>query len=970
MKKRILSVALAASLLIPCVATAATVNAAILTDNAEVSATDYGLADNIQDGTILHCFDWKYTDIKAELKNIAEAGFTSIQTSPVQGNNNHGSWYWQYLPRGFYVGTNDNDLGTKQELQDLINEADKYGIKVIVDVVANHLEGSHNNIVDDLKPSQYWHNSGYSSNGDNGTQRIDWKNRWQVTHGDIGMADLATENSYVQQVVGKYVQELKAMGVDGIRWDAAKHIGLPSEGDNFWKEVTKYGLYNYGEILGGPDDRESGNEGLMKEYTTYMSVTDNTYGSHLCGGFRDGTATTTTGIWTEKGISADKLVYWGESHDTFSNKVKDGGWTKYISQNVVDRAYAIAASRNAATSLYFSRPSTTNCDDITVGAKGSTHFTSAEVSEVNKFHNAMIGKADYYAVNDNCSVVTRKDGGAVIVKGSGSGSFSVPNGGGYVKPGKYIDHVSGNEITVTNSTISGDTGSSGIVVIYEDVKPTPKVSVTPGSSTYKTDTYTLTLNVKNAASGQYSIDGGAYQTYTDGQTIPIGAGLAYGTKTTVTVKATNEYGSADEAYTYTKADPNQVQRIYFDNSSYNWSNIYAYVYSGKVSNAKWPGIKMTKDSATGYYVIDVDDSLANGAVIFSDGTNSSSNRYPADMQPGLDLEGTTKLFKAGNQFVDYQPVQPTTATQPTTVKPTTQPTTATQPTSSTQPTTPVENILIGDVNQDGKITISDVSEIQLHIAEMATLTGNNLVAADVNGDGIVDVKDATYIQSYIVNIAISGSKVGTYTGGVQPTTAPTQPTTSTQPTQAQGNVVYYKNTSNFGTPTAYYWSDDDAKMVSWPGKAMTKVSGDVYSIEVPDGTQYIIFSDNGGNKTNDLTIPGFGQIYNNGSWSNYSTDPTTPTPTSPTVSGSTVYFKNTSNFGTPTAYYWSDDDAKMVSWPGKAMTKVSGDVYSIEVPDGTQYIIFSDNGGNKTNDLTIPSFGQIYANGSWSAYNG
>jgi hypothetical protein len=43
-------------------------------------------------GVILHCFDWKYTDIKAELKNIAEAGFTSIQTSPVQGNNNHGSW--------------------------------------------------------------------------------------------------------------------------------------------------------------------------------------------------------------------------------------------------------------------------------------------------------------------------------------------------------------------------------------------------------------------------------------------------------------------------------------------------------------------------------------------------------------------------------------------------------------------------------------------------------------------------------------------------------------------------------------------------------------------------------------------------------------------------------------------------------------------------------------------------------------
>ena len=36
-------------------------------------------------------------------------------------------------------------------------------------------------------------------------------------------------------------------------------------------------MYNYGEILKAPDDRESGNEGLMQEYTRYMSVTDSQY---------------------------------------------------------------------------------------------------------------------------------------------------------------------------------------------------------------------------------------------------------------------------------------------------------------------------------------------------------------------------------------------------------------------------------------------------------------------------------------------------------------------------------------------------------------------------------------------------------------------------------------------------------------------------------------------------------------------
>lgn len=105
-----------------------------------------------------------------------------------------------------------------------------------------------------------------------------------------------------------------------------------------------------------------------------------------------------------------------------------------MSQNVIDRAYAVAASRNKVTALYFSRPSSTNKESIKMGEKGSTHFTSSEVAQINKFHNAMDGKADYYTVSDGCSVITRKDGGAVIVKGSGSGEVSVENGGGYAKP--------------------------------------------------------------------------------------------------------------------------------------------------------------------------------------------------------------------------------------------------------------------------------------------------------------------------------------------------------------------------------------------------------------------------------------------------------------------------------------------------------------------------------------------------------
>ena len=84
-----------------------------------------------------------------------------------------------------------------------------------------------------------------------------------------------------------YVQQLKNDGVDGIRRDAAKHIGLPSECCNFWNTVIDRSMYSYGEILVGAIDqhevnqRTSDNINKMKEYTSYMSVTDSCYGTDI-----------------------------------------------------------------------------------------------------------------------------------------------------------------------------------------------------------------------------------------------------------------------------------------------------------------------------------------------------------------------------------------------------------------------------------------------------------------------------------------------------------------------------------------------------------------------------------------------------------------------------------------------------------------------------------------------------------------
>ncbi len=67
----------------------------------------------------------------------------------------------------------------------------------------------------------------------------------------------------------------------------------------------------------------------------------------------------------------------------------------------------------------------------------------------------------------------------------------------------------------------------------------------------------------------------------------------------------------------------------------------------------------------------------------------------------------------------------------------------------TKTITIADSLSIGDVNLDGKITISDVTAIQRHIAEIEQLSEIRLSLADTNGDGEININDCTHLQKYI-----------------------------------------------------------------------------------------------------------------------------------------------------------------------------------------------------------------------------
>ena len=500
----------------------------------------YGLKDNIQDGVILHCFDWTLADIQAEIPNIAKAGFTAVQTSPVHERAGKGSvWYDVYRPYDFKIG---NGLGTEADLKALCAEAHKYGVKVIVDVVANHTD--YGNVAERLLDLSLYHQLGHG---------IDWHNRNDVTHGEIGMKDLDTNNPTVQAIIRQYIQDLKACGVDGVRWDAIKHIGLPSEGDSFMKNVVDQEMYNYGEIL----DNTGGNDNvLFPEYQTYMSITDNGYGNGFANSFAGGSINESVGNFNQRNAKTEKLVYWGESHDTYAN---DGGESKNKSQNVIDRAYAVVAGNNGATALYFSRPFQKDKGAIKFGDKGSVHFKDAEVAQVNYMHNVCAGEPNYYVKGNGVCAQVRKSG-AIIVLGNGSDrDVTVANGAGdgkWLKSGTYKDMVGGGVFTVNASTISGHVGESGIAVIYNagSIVLPPEVVFNPADGTaFSDETLTVTATPLNATSAWIQVNGGEKQTFTAAKQFTVGADVAYGKNVTITWSATDKAGKTETgSVTYKK----------------------------------------------------------------------------------------------------------------------------------------------------------------------------------------------------------------------------------------------------------------------------------------------------------------------------------------------------------------------------------------------------------------------------------
>eukprot|EP01129_Flabellula_baltica_P009878 TRINITY_DN4110_c0_g1_i1.p1 TRINITY_DN4110_c0_g1~~TRINITY_DN4110_c0_g1_i1.p1 ORF type:complete len:293 (+),score=31.02 TRINITY_DN4110_c0_g1_i1:23-880(+) len=198
---------------------------------------------------ILQVFNTPFTQITDTLPHYTSIGITHIQISPVQKHCTHlKPWYRLYQPTGYQIG---NSLGDINALETLITSAHTYGIKVIVDVVLHHLTGCPL-CCGSLASSVSWIGKQVVNWGSRVVRGRDWYHQSRFCVLDFGPKQSLMREE-IRHAHVEFLNRLVALGCDGFRVDAAKHME-PAYLLGLFSDLDSQDLLVYSEVLDGNPD--------------------------------------------------------------------------------------------------------------------------------------------------------------------------------------------------------------------------------------------------------------------------------------------------------------------------------------------------------------------------------------------------------------------------------------------------------------------------------------------------------------------------------------------------------------------------------------------------------------------------------------------------------------------------------------------------------------------------------------------
>jgi alpha-amylase len=303
-------------------------------------------ADTTAKGDVIaNLWEWNWDSVASECTDVlGPAGYGAVQVAPPEESLKQSSYYWWDVYQPYSYGLNSR-FGSQAKFAAMISACHKAGVKVYTDAVINHTAaqtgtGYNGTTITDKYTTPNWSRGDYHDSSQCPTSDLtiqDYSNLTQVQNCELlGMPDLKTGSDTVRAGIANYLNSQLALGVDGFRVDAAKHIpaaDLAAIEGKLTHTTSGSAPYVFQEVYPGATPQPS-------DYYGTGDVLDFTYAAKLKSAFQ-GNVSDLASLSSSGILPAANSVSFVTNHDTERNgtdmSYKDGDTYKLA--NLFQLAY-------------------------------------------------------------------------------------------------------------------------------------------------------------------------------------------------------------------------------------------------------------------------------------------------------------------------------------------------------------------------------------------------------------------------------------------------------------------------------------------------------------------------------------------------------------------------------------------------------------------------------------------------------
>ena len=281
---------------------------------------------------IANLWEWNWDSIATECTDVlGPAGYGAVQVAPPAESLKQSSFFWWDVYQPYSYDLNSR-FGTAAEFASMVSACHAAGVKVYTDAVINHTAaqtgtGYHGTTLTSKYDTPDWDPGDYHQSDDCADSDLvidDWSNLSEVQNCELlGLPDLETENDNVRSGIAAFLNKQLALGVDGFRVDAAKHIpaaDLRAIEARLTATTSGAAPYVFQEVYPGSTPQPA-------DYYGSGDVLDFTYASRLKSAFQ-GSVSDLESLSSSGVLPAANSVSFVTNHDTERNGLhlsyKDG----------------------------------------------------------------------------------------------------------------------------------------------------------------------------------------------------------------------------------------------------------------------------------------------------------------------------------------------------------------------------------------------------------------------------------------------------------------------------------------------------------------------------------------------------------------------------------------------------------------------------------------------------------------------